>query len=308
VAPDGLVSGARARVEALARSWEARREALSGTTAQRLLAAVTVIVIVVAAVLSFRSLPDTDDLAWWPLLLVGLLGVPLTVALNGAEYVVAGRMVKVPVSAATALRISIYGSAANLLPIPGAALVRIQALRREGTGTGRATLTLGAVGLGWLAVSFGLAGALLLPSRPGTGGLFLVGGLVGLAVTALIVRRPEDPAASRRDLAWLVLAEVGFAVVQAGRLYLCLVALDQQPTAAQAFALAISVAVGSAIGFLPGGLGIREAVAALLAPLVGLPASVGFLATVLDRVVGLVFLAPVAALVLFRRNTSDTEE
>ena len=290
------MSRLRARVEGAARAWEARREALSGTATQRVLAVVTVAVIVVAAVLSFRSLPDTDTLRWWPLVLVGLVGVPLTVALNGLEYVVAGRMVGVPVGGWAALRISVYGSAANLLPIPGAALVRIQALRREGTGTGRATVTLGAVGLAWLAVSFGLAGALLLPTKPGVGALFLVGGLAGLAVTAVLVR------STNRDLAALVMVEIGFAISQAGRLYLCLLALDQDPSAAQAFALGISVAVGSAIGFLPGGLGIREAVAALLSPLVGLPASVGFLATVLDRVVGLVCLAPIAAFVLFRER------
>jgi uncharacterized membrane protein YbhN (UPF0104 family) len=46
---------------------------------------------------------------------------------------------------------------------------------------------------------------------------------------------------------------------------------------------------------VPGGFGLRELIAALLAPLVGLPASAGFAATAINRVIGIVVLAPVTA-------------
>ena len=54
----------------------------------------------------------------------------------------------------------------------------------------------------------------------------------------------------------------------------------------------------SAVGFLPGGIGLREVIAAGLAPLVGLPASLGYLSAALDRVVGLTVLVPVTLLLV----------
>ena len=62
-------------------------------------------------------------------------------------------------------------------------------------------------------------------------------------------------------------------------------------TAAQVLALAVAGAMSVAIGFLPGGLGAREALIALLSPIIKLPLSEGIVLGVIDRVVWISFLA-----------------
>ena len=57
----------------------------------------------------------------------------------------------------------------------------------------------------------------------------------------------------------------------------------------------MSSSLAAAAGILPGGFGLRELIAAALAPLVGLPASAGFAATAINRVMGIVVLAPITA-------------
>lgn len=67
--------------------------------------------------------------------------------------------------------------------------------------------------------------------------------------------------------------------------------------------LSASSVIGSAFFIVPAILGIREAVAAaLLAPIVGLAASSVFLATSINRLVGLAITDPVAAYLAFLQS------
>ena len=67
----------------------------------------------------------------------------------------------------------------------------------------------------------------------------------------------------------------------------------------QATALVIAAVSAAAIGFLPAGLGAREAIAAILSPIVGIPAAVGLVITAVDRVINLVVLSAFAGIVTF---------
>jgi uncharacterized membrane protein YbhN (UPF0104 family) len=80
-------------------------------------------------------------------------------------------------------------------------------------------------------------------------------------------------------------------LVAAFRLQLALWGLGYSPAVSQSLALGLASALGSAVGFLPAGLGVREVLAAGIGPLVGLPAAVSLVATAVDRVLGLVVLA-----------------
>ena len=60
----------------------------------------------------------------------------------------------------------------------------------------------------------------------------------------------------------------------------------------------MATVAASAIGIFPGGLGIRELLSGLIAPAVGLPASVGLIGTSVERVVGLATLSVMAVVVL----------
>lgn len=69
----------------------------------------------------------------------------------------------------------------------------------------------------------------------------------------------------------------------------------------------IAAVSAAAIGFLPAGLGAREAIAALLSPIVGIQAAVGLVITAVDRIVNLIVLLAFAGVVtLVARRTGDT--
>jgi len=95
--------------------------------------------------------------------------------------------------------------------------------------------------------------------------------------------------------------------VVAASLKQAVAALDVSVTAAQGLGLAVAPVAASAVGILPGGLGLREAIAASIAALVDLPAAVGGAAAAVDRVLGLVVVGLFAAVlgVTGRRGAGD---
>ena len=86
-----------------------------------------------------------------------------------------------------------------------------------------------------------------------------------------------------------------------------IVALGVEVSGGQALALTVSGAIASAAGIFPAGLGLREAMSAGVAALVDLPASVGFVAASIDRVLGLVVLGIATLALLLQRKRTDHE-
>lgn len=100
------------------------------------------------------------------------------------------------------------------------------------------------------------------------------------------------------------MAVVGVETLAVGigafRLYLILLALGEPATLTAATLLTLASVLASAIGVFPGGLGLRELLASALIPLADLGSAVGFLASAVDRIVGLAVHAPMAILYSFR--------
>ena len=286
------------------------RSALAGVGERRLLL-VAVVLFVVASAVGAANLPPVETSIRWPaLLLLAVLGVPATVATNAWEYRVTAGLLGHRIPAADAARVSVLSTAANLLPIPGAVLVRSGALRRRGTGLGAALSVTTAIGIAWVGVTAVLAGALqLVDGEPPLGLAVLAGGLVVCGLAALLGARTRGVVLSRSDVATVALVEVVAVLVAAGRLQLALWGLGYSPDAAQSLALSLAGSLGSVVGFLPAGLGVREVLAAGIGPVVGLPAAVSLVATAVDRVLGLVVLAGIAGvLVATGAGTIDGEE
>jgi hypothetical protein len=272
-----------------------------GLAARRALLLGAVVVLAAGVVLALRSQPEVlRELSWPPAALVLLVGFPVTVLLNAAGFALSGRMVGRRIGLARAVEVSVIGSAANLLPLPGAAVTRVAALRgldvplREGTS---ATFLIALIWMGAAAV-WGGAWLVVLGS-PLVGGASVLGGAAALAAGAVATAR----AGGRRIAAWALAAESALVLADALRVWLCLAALGSAATFAQASALTVAGVAGSVVGVVPAGLGVREVVAAALSPLAGLPASYGFLAATLNRVIGLSALIPLA-LVLAARASS----
>lgn len=256
------------------------------------------------------NLPEVETEPRWELLaVVALLGVPATLALNAAEYQVTAAIAGYQVPFVRTLRVGVLATAANLLPLPGAVLVKAHAIRKLGGSYERIVHSTGAVAASFLGTTGVMAGAALLAGgRPGIGGLLTAGGAVLLVIALATLVYGCGRARGVRLLAAAVARAAGAIAVKAGRLYLILVALGYEAGAKQAFILTLAAVIATALGFFPAGLGVAEALAAALSPLVGLSAAVGFVVSAVDRLISMLGLAVIAGCVLVfdrGRNRGD---
>lgn len=266
--------------------------------AKRVLLGVAATVFVVGGFLALRALElDPARIRWVPLVLAAVVGVPVTALVNAGEYVVTARVVEQRVRLVPALRISVLSTAANMLPLPGAALVRIRALRELGPTYRSATSATVIVGFTWMGVSATLAGAWLAGTGAYVrGGPFLAAGLALLGgAWALLVRTVEEPPRRRRVAAAALGIEIVSVLTSAARIVLVLAGLGLDPSVVGGLVLAVSGSAAAAAGIFPAGLGIREVISAGLAPIAGLSAAAGFAASAVNRVLGILMHAPITA-------------
>jgi len=69
--------------------------------------------------------------------------------------------------------------------------------------------------------------------------------------------------------------------------------------------LAFAGVPGSAVFIVPAGLGIREGEAVAISLIVGLAASLGFMAALLNRLVGLSVIVPVPIILTLRKAETE---
>ena len=214
-------------------------------------------------------------IAWHWLAASVLLGFA-GIVLNGLELSLSAAVIGKRFPAIEATRLSSIGMLSNLLPIPASALVRGGGLVAKGASLAESGRILLYVGLLRLAVAGAITGAALWA------GPIMAGALVASAVlVALIARAGGMPAAL--GLLALRVAMLGFVTV---RLLLCFWALDADAILYNAALHAIAPVVGSAVGLVPGGLGVSEAIGAGLAMIVSQSPAIAFAALALNRLGG----------------------
>jgi len=275
---------------------------------ERVLLFLAVGLFLLVTALALMGFPDTDRPVRWLLLVVGtLLTVPPIAVLNAAEYRISGEILGHRISMVDAFRVSVIASVVNQLPIPGAALVRIRALRRQGSTYGKATGSTATVGLAWIGTTGVVSGIWQLPSDRWSLGLALAGaGVAVLALSYSLIRRQSGAGTATGLLAQLVAVETGTVMLSAVKFWVVLAAIGFPISFGQATVLTVSMVVAAATGFFPGGLGIREVVAGALSPLISLPVAVGLLATAVSRVVGMIGFSVVAGTFLLLGPKSAT--
>ncbi|WP_159437136.1 lysylphosphatidylglycerol synthase domain-containing protein [Parasphingorhabdus marina] len=265
---------------------------------------VAVLALVAGIYLSLRNQPELlQDVQWTPLVVLALFAVPVTMFFNALEFVLSARLIGHRVGMKSAVETTIVGSVANLLPIPGGAIVRVAALKSEGASVAKGTSTMIFVVAIWAAVSFGYSGIWLVAGGIGMLGLlFLMIGLAGAIACFAMSRQLLDDSLIT---AQLFACKFGLVLFDALRLYLCLLALGVMAGFGQASVLTVSGFVGASFSIVPAGLGIREGVSALLGPLVGLTAAAAFMASAANRLVGFAVSAPLAAILAWKTDHSD---
>lgn len=255
--------------------------------------------------LSIYHQPDIfSNLAWRPLVVLMAFAVPINILLNALEFRLSARLINRNVGFGKALEITVIGSAANMLPLPGAALARLVGLKAAGGSYREGAAVTGLIALVWLGAALTVAGAAIaLLDDDLLGPLFIAAGIIVMVVAlAAMVRISRD-----WPLSFLTATvKVLFVALDATRLYLCLIGLGIDANYLQASAFVVAGVVGAAVSIVPAGLGIREAVSAALAPVVGLAASIGFLAASLNHLLGMFVLLPLALGLGLRLRTGQS--
>lgn len=290
-------------------AWVTGRGGTRSESGERVLLGIAVVIFVAATAAAWSRLPDGQrqppDLSW---ACVAAGFAVLTLCLNAVEFALSAKLIGRRVSASEAIRVSVLGSAANLLPLPGAALVRARALRQAGERTSIALATTAAVGLVWVGAASLLAGSVLLLTNgsPLLVFAFLLGGIVLMALAGgvLLVHRFRPPSTTAGTL---VAVEFISVVTSGFRLYAVGKAADFEIGAMEAVTLNLGAILSSVVGVFPGGLGLREIATGFFGGLVGLSGSVGVLVSVLDRLVLLPTLALAVATLWFTQRLSSPE-
>jgi hypothetical protein len=300
------VTEAPSRLDGVLKWFTSLRERAQLKRIQRPLLIIAGVAFVAMTVIGFRHLPEAPEPVRWWLLVFFVVTTPIGVAFNAAEYQISARLVGHRVSIVAASRVAVLGSAFNLLPVPGAVMVRTQALKEAGHSYRRAIGTTGVTGAGYLGMGFAAAGIALVASRPGIALLFLAIAILFSALTFVGVR-----AYVRERVSWyalIVLAiEMGSVLIKSAAFLIVGRAVGYNVTMSQALVVNLSTVITAAIGILPGGLGLRELLAGLLSPLAGLQASVGLVIAAFSRVLGLVALAGMAAILYVAPERVDED-
>lgn len=230
------------------------------------------------------------------LVLATLLAVPAAL-LSAAEYWLAQRLVDGSASVRESISVSLLGSLGNLLPIPGGALVRVEAMTSSGSRLSVAVRTTAGIGLVWVGLTLAASGAAVwVLGRPTAGLSMALGGAVACALGTLALR-PRTRRTARLTAAVFVV-EALVILIATWRIHLVLGAIGIAAAWSQAFGIVASGAVAVSIGVVPAGLGVREVLAGALAPLVGLSAAAGFLTAGINQALSLVGQGALAAVAL----------
>jgi len=236
------------------------------------------------------------------LLILGGLG-PLTLVTASLSLQLSATAVGRQIGFRDGLSVSAVGSIAELLPLPGGAMVRGAALMRAGAGVRDSTWIVMLTAVLTLSMATALGSAPLIAAGSGLGYLFLAAGSGGTLVSVVwIARRARTSLALAMVALRLVILVLGVARVSAA---FAAIGLAIRPIEATLFV--ISSALGSAVSIVPAGLGISEAIAAALALLVAVPPAAAFVAVALNRILGLFVSGTFALLLVGTRNARGTK-
>jgi len=119
-----------------------------------------------------------------------------------------------------------------------------------------------------------------------------------LAIAYLILTRRRPGARGARLMFRLVIVETLLTLFAALRLYLEIEWFGFHVTPAEAIALALAGVLATVTGVVPGGLGVREGLSAVIGPLVGLSASLSLVAAAFERLADLTVVGVVATAII----------
>jgi uncharacterized membrane protein YbhN (UPF0104 family) len=267
---------------------------------RKLTLGVAAIFLTIGLAYSYSLYPDVlQNLHWQPITLIVVLVVPFSIGLSMVELKILAQLNHVRIPLLKALEITIIGSAANMLPLPGATIVRVAALKSLGSTLFRSTSSTILIGVIWIAVAFGYAGVWMLGVATDYISLvFIAIGILVFISSGLWWRKLDG---SNYLFSWISIIKLLMVFIESVGLYLCFNAMGVIADFSKVSGLAVAGVLGSAVSIVPAGLGVREGVSAALSPIVGLSAALGFMAAFMNRLIGMSVIVPVATYLTLRK-------
>lgn len=243
-------------------------------------------------------------LAVMPLLAAALGGVPLNALLTAKEYQVSTQVVGIRIPFGWALRTSITATAMNLLPLPGGAAVRISDLTGSGSRPLAAAGVTATMGVLWIAVAGVAAGAALLVFGSVVAGSVVISTASVLLWIGWLAFRLTGGSALLFSKALSI--ELASIAIGSLRLWLVFLGLGKPLSLVEPTVIAVSGALASAFVLFPGGIGLREGLAAALAPLVNVDPGLAFVASGLNRLLGISVQLPMLAVLWYKSRVAKS--
>lgn len=234
--------------------------------------------------LSFRHLGVSPAVLRSGPLLALILLAPVSLLYGGIGLQLLALGVGTPIRLGPATARSAYATLAEILPIPGGAIVRTSTLMAQGARVGQSwTLVLLAAIL-WISLAMlGCAATLLARGLSGGAALALLGGAATFGASIGLARFGGWRLAALNLLHRLT----GLALI-ALRLRLAFQCIGVAVAGRDTLPFALANVAGSAASIAPAGLGISESFAAGAAAWVAVAPAAGFLAVGLDRIILLI--------------------
>jgi hypothetical protein len=220
----------------------------------------------------------------------------LQLAYSATSLVLLARTAGVRIGFADAMRASARAQMAEALPLPGGAIVRTAALVAAGSPPTRSAALVIGTALLWIALASAAAGVMLITPVP-LAGWTLLGGGIAVSLAALVhVARLGGLA----NAALTLLQRIAGLGVAALRVALAFAAVGAAVSLSETLPYVLAAIAGSASSLVPGGLGVSEALGALMAGLVRASPESAFLALAVSRVTQFLGTAIFAPFLEFR--------
>lgn len=239
-----------------------------------------------------------------PVLVVTILLAPIATHLSIRRFQWMGEMAVVSINYPASSRVVVAGGLANILPLPGAFLVRLAYLSERIGIKASARLNVVAA-LVWMGCALLMAALFLVAnSYVVLSFVFLLGVMVATIISFQQLRVAGLKPGGLFRLAALQLV---MTMVNILRIVIISYAFDMPLQALVASLMAVTGAAASMTGVFPAGIGLTEILAAFVTKIMSLPASLGFLVSSINRLsswIALTFFLPIA---LFSRQRGIDE-
>lgn len=244
--------------------------------------------------ISLRSFPgEVGDIEYQFAVFNLVILTPISIFLLAVDFVLQCRFAGARIGFYRALEVTIVGSAANILPLPAGAAIRVAAVKGHGGKLSSGLYSILLFSVLMLCVGLLYSGFWMLSINTTVAISLIAVGLLLFAPSVLYMKLSSQEK-SIKFLSSVIFIKIFQIVISVSRIHLSFLALGFPVSYAQAASFVVSGALGTIIWIVPGGIGVRELFSAAMAPVVGIDPSAAFLAVAISWLIFLAAIAPLA--------------